>query len=67
MFKGTGSTQLGADRTRRSLAKRPRKPELIHIGSREILRDDATVIVERIKAAGGNAEFKVWDGTVHSR
>ncbi|WP_404405274.1 alpha/beta hydrolase [Pelagibacterium halotolerans] len=41
-------------------------PILVHVGSWEILRDDSVVIVERIKAVGGNAELKVWDGMVHS-
>jgi aspartate-semialdehyde dehydrogenase len=32
----------------------------------EILRDDSITIAERIRAAGGTAELKVWDGMVHS-
>lgn len=41
-------------------------PVLIHVGSWEILRDDSVTIAERINAAGGSAELKVWDGMVHS-
>jgi acetyl esterase/lipase len=41
-------------------------PALIHVGSWEILRDDSVTIAERINAAGGVAELKVWDGMVHS-
>lgn len=41
-------------------------PVLIHVGSWEMLRDDSVTIAERIKAVGGSAELKIWDGMVHS-
>lgn len=41
-------------------------PVLVHVGSWEILHDDSVEIVKRIKAAGGSAELKVWDGMCHS-
>jgi monoterpene epsilon-lactone hydrolase len=41
-------------------------PTLVHVGSWEILRDDSVTVVERLKAAGVEAEVKVFDGMVHS-
>jgi acetyl esterase/lipase len=41
-------------------------PVLVHVGSWEILRDDSTTVVERLKAAGVDAELKIFDGMVHS-
>ncbi|MBD1549640.1 alpha/beta hydrolase [Roseibium aggregatum] len=41
-------------------------PVLVHVGSWEILHDDSITIAERISAAGGTAELKIWDGMVHS-
>lgn len=41
-------------------------PVLVHVGSWEILRDDSITVVERLKAAGVDAELKVFDGMVHS-
>jgi len=41
-------------------------PVLVHVGSWELLRDDSITIAERINAAGGNAELKVWEGMCHS-
>jgi acetyl esterase/lipase len=41
-------------------------PTLVHVGSWELLRDDSIAVVERINAAGGKAELKVWDGMCHS-
>ena len=39
---------------------------LVHVGSREILRDDSVTVVERLKKAGVQAELKIWDGMCHS-
>ena len=41
-------------------------PVLVHVGSWELLFDDSVTVVERIKAAGGSAELKVWEGMCHS-
>jgi acetyl esterase/lipase len=41
-------------------------PVLVHVGSWEILHDDAVEIVKRLRAAGGEAELKVWEGMCHS-
>lgn len=41
-------------------------PVLVHVGSWELLFDDSVTVVERIKAAGGRAELKVWEGMCHS-
>lgn len=41
-------------------------PVLLHVGSWEILRDDSISVAERIKAAGGSASLKIWDGMTHS-
>jgi len=41
-------------------------PVLVHVGSWEILRDDSVTVVERLKAAGVQAELKIFDGMVHS-
>lgn len=40
-------------------------PLLIHVGSREILLDDAVRIHEKAKAAGVDSELDVWDGQIH--
>jgi acetyl esterase/lipase len=41
-------------------------PVLVHVGSWELLFDDSVTVVERIQAAGGRAELKVWEGMCHS-
>lgn len=41
-------------------------PTLVHVGTWELLRDDSIEIVKRIRAAGGAAELKVWEGMCHS-
>jgi len=41
-------------------------PVLVHVGSWELLFDDSVTVVERIKAAGGSAKLKVWEGMCHS-
>jgi epsilon-lactone hydrolase len=40
-------------------------PLLIQAGDRETVRDDATVLAEKAKAAGVEVELKVWDGMIH--
>jgi acetyl esterase/lipase len=40
-------------------------PLLIHAGDREAVRDDATMLADKAKAAGVDAELKVWDGMIH--
>jgi acetyl esterase/lipase len=40
-------------------------PLLIHVGSDEILRDDATRVAERAEAAGCDVSVEVWDGMPH--
>jgi monoterpene epsilon-lactone hydrolase len=40
-------------------------PLLIHVGSEEILLDDAVALAERAKAAGVDATLEVWDQMVH--
>lgn len=40
-------------------------PTLVHVGSWERLRDDSVAIVERMKAAGDDAELKIFDGMCH--
>jgi monoterpene epsilon-lactone hydrolase len=40
-------------------------PTLVHVGSWERLRDDSVTIVERMKAAGVDAELKIFDGMCH--
>jgi acetyl esterase/lipase len=40
-------------------------PLLIHVGTDEVLLDDATKLVERARAAGVEATLEVWDGMVH--
>jgi epsilon-lactone hydrolase len=40
-------------------------PLLIHAGDRETVRDDATMLAEKAKAAGVDVELKVWDGMIH--
>ncbi|MBF0138988.1 MAG: alpha/beta hydrolase [Magnetococcales bacterium] len=41
-------------------------PILVHADSTEMLRDDAVVLAERIRLAGGRVELKVWDGLFHA-
>lgn len=41
-------------------------PILVHVGSWELLRDDSVEVVNRVNAAGGAAELKVWEGMCHS-
>ncbi|HVA79841.1 MAG TPA: alpha/beta hydrolase fold domain-containing protein, partial [Candidatus Binataceae bacterium] len=40
-------------------------PMLIQVGDAEILRDDATRVAARAKAAGVNVELEVWPEMVH--
>ena len=40
-------------------------PLLIQAGDRETVRDDATILAEKAKAAGVKAELQVWDGMIH--
>jgi monoterpene epsilon-lactone hydrolase len=40
-------------------------PTLVHVGSWERLRDDSITIIERMKAAGVEAELKIFDGMCH--
>jgi len=40
-------------------------PLLIQAGDRETVRDDATMLAARTKAAGVEAELQVWDGMIH--
>ncbi len=40
-------------------------PLLIHVGSEEVLLDDAVGLAERAKAAGVPATLEVWDGMIH--
>jgi acetyl esterase/lipase len=41
-------------------------PTLVHVGTRERLRDDAVTIVARLRAAGVPAELEIWEGMIHS-
>src|SRR5262245_56514447 len=40
-------------------------PLLIQAGDRETVRDDATMLAEKAKAAGVDTELQVWDGLIH--
>lgn len=40
-------------------------PLLIHVGSEEILRDDATRVAEKAEAAGCDVSVEVWEGMPH--
>lgn len=40
-------------------------PLLVHVGSDEVLLDDATRLAERAKAAGVDVDLKIWDGMWH--
>jgi acetyl esterase/lipase len=40
-------------------------PTLVHVGSWERLRDDSISVVERMTAAGVEAELKIFDGMCH--
>ncbi|MBU3994210.1 MAG: alpha/beta hydrolase [Actinobacteria bacterium] len=40
-------------------------PLHIHVGSEEILHDDAVRLAERVRETGGSAEIKVWEGMIH--
>jgi len=40
-------------------------PLLIHVGSEEVLVDDATRLAERAKAAGVDTTLEVWDQMIH--
>jgi acetyl esterase/lipase len=40
-------------------------PLLIHVGSDEVLLDDATQLAARTREAGGMAELEVWPDMVH--
>jgi epsilon-lactone hydrolase len=41
-------------------------PTLVHVGTREMLRDDSVTVVERMKAAGVAADLKILDRTCHN-
>jgi acetyl esterase/lipase len=47
-----------------SLAGLP--PTLVHVGTRERLRDDSVTIVKRLQAVGVSAELRLWEGMIHS-
>lgn len=40
-------------------------PTLIHIGTEDILLDDATRFADRAKAQGAPVDIEIWDGMVH--
>ncbi len=40
-------------------------PILVHVGSNEILRDDATRLTQKAEAAGVDISVEVWDGMPH--
>lgn len=40
-------------------------PTLVHVGHDEILLDDSTRLVERLRNAGVEAELKIWEGMWH--
>jgi acetyl esterase/lipase len=40
-------------------------PLLIQVGDRETVRDDATMLAAKAKAADVEAELQVWDGMIH--
>ena len=40
-------------------------PLLVHVGSAEILLDDATRVAERARDVGGDVQLEVWDGMIH--
>jgi epsilon-lactone hydrolase len=40
-------------------------PLLVHVGSDEVLLDDATQLAERARAAGSDVDLRVWDGMWH--
>ncbi|MCS3447472.1 MULTISPECIES: alpha/beta hydrolase [Bradyrhizobium] len=40
-------------------------PLLVQVGDRETVRDDATELAARAKAAGIDVELQVWDGMIH--
>jgi len=40
-------------------------PLLVQVGSREVLQDDAVLLVKKAKAAGVPAELEIWDGMFH--
>ena len=62
---------LGATAARTPLASplfadlRGLPPLLIHVGSDEVLLDDAVQLADRAKAAGVDATLEVWDRMVH--
>lgn len=41
-------------------------PVLVHVGSREMLRDDSVNIVQKLRDAGNQADLRIWDGMCHS-
>ncbi|QIG97976.1 MULTISPECIES: alpha/beta hydrolase [unclassified Bradyrhizobium] len=40
-------------------------PLLVQVGDRETVRDDATELAAKAKAAGVDVELQVWDGLIH--
>ena len=40
-------------------------PLLVQVGGFEVLLDDAVRLVDRVRAAGGQAELEVWPGMIH--
>ncbi|MEI9985571.1 MAG: alpha/beta hydrolase fold domain-containing protein [Aliidongia sp.] len=41
-------------------------PTLVHVGSRERVRDDSVTVVRRLNEAGVPAELKIFDGMIHT-
>ncbi|MCA0206372.1 MAG: alpha/beta hydrolase [Proteobacteria bacterium] len=41
-------------------------PTQVQVGSWEFLRDDSVTLVQRLKAAGGEAELTLWEGMCHN-
>ncbi len=66
-----GETYLGAASARNPIASphyaelRGLPPLLIHVGDREILRDDSTRLAEHARAAGVKVELRVWPVVPH--
>lgn len=40
-------------------------PMLVHVGELEVLFDDSVVLAHKIRAAGGDVQFKNWPGQAH--
>ena len=65
------SAYLGATDARAPLASprfadlRGLPPLLIHVGSEEVLLDDASGLADRARAAGVDATLEVWEQMIH--